>query len=156
MYILDANVFITLGFYYQKRFPTLWSKLNTLADGDRIISVKEVLRELDKQCSSEEIQAWITDHRKIFVAPTEEEMLLVSEILKKKQYQGFVRRKSILNGLAVADPFIVAAAIHKKACVVTQESNDKNNAARIPNACKDYGVKCINLEGLLEEQGIEL
>jgi len=155
MYIIDANIFITLGFYYQKRFPALWNQINELTDSGELISVKEVLRELDKNCSSDEIQSWIKDHRKIFMIPTEEEMHLVSEILRKKQYQGFIRRKNILNGLAVADPFIIAAAIHKDACVVTQESSEKDGAARIPNACKDYGVKCINLEGLLEEIGIE-
>lgn len=155
MYIIDTNIFISLGHYYQKRFPSLWEKIDTLTVAGGLISVKEVFRELDNQCSFVEVQAWISKHRKIFMNPTIEEMILVTEILKKKQYQGLVRRKSILKGLAVADPFLIASGIHNKACVVTQESNDKNDAARIPNVCKDYGVKCINLEGFLEEIGIE-
>lgn len=155
MYILDTNVFISLGHYYQRRFPSLWEKIDSLAETGELISVKEVYRELDNQCNFAEVQAWISKYRKIFMNPTTEEMMLVTEILKKKQYQGLVRRKNILKGLAVADPFLIASGIHKKAIVVTQETNDKNDAARIPNACKDYSVKCINLEGLLEEIGIK-
>lgn len=151
MYILDSNIFISLGMYYPSRFPTLWSKLNAMALTEEIQSVKEVFRELDRQCSSEEVQSWISANRKIFKIPTHEEMILVVDILLKPQYQAFVRKDSILKGLPVADPFLIAAAIIKKACLVTQESANKPSAARIPNACKEYGVQCTNLEGFLEK-----
>ena len=56
--------------------------------------------------------------------------------------------------MPVADPFIVAAAKVRNFCVVTQESN-KIKGARIPNACKEFDVQCIDLEGFLEREKLE-
>jgi hypothetical protein len=37
--------------------------------------------------------------------------------------------------------------------VVTQESAE-SNGERIPAVCREFGIKCINLESFLEEQGL--
>lgn len=154
MYVIDTNVFISLGLYYPKRFPTVWERLNFLADSGDFISVKEVRRELETGCASEHILNWIEKYRHIFQIPTNDECQIVSEIFLKSQYRGFVKRNNILKGLPVADPFVIAAAKTRDFYVVTQESN-KPKGARIPTACKDYGVNCIDLEGLLEREELE-
>jgi len=149
MYILDTSVFISLGLYYPNRFPSIWERINDLAKTKKLISVREVLKELETKCSSEHILNWINDYHYIFYIPTNEECEIVLEIFKRPQYLGFVKRSNLLKGMPVADPFIIAAAKVKNFFVVTQESN-KKTGARIPNACKDFGVKCINLERFLE------
>jgi len=154
MYVIDTNVFIALGFYYPQRFPTVWERVNVLADSGKLISVREVRRELETNCASEHLQSWIDQYRHIFYIPTNEECKIVSQLFKNPQYLGFVKRKNILKGMPVADPFIIAAAKIKKFCVVTQESN-KPRGARIPNACKDFAVDCINLEGFLEREKLK-
>ena len=154
MYVIDANVFISLGMYYPKRFPTIWQKINNLVNSGKLISVREVRRELETNCSSEHILNWVKQYRHILHIPTNEECIIVAQIFKKPQYIGFVRNKNILKGMPVADPFIVAAAKVKKYCVVTQESY-KPKGARIPNACEDFGVECINLESFLEKEKLE-
>lgn len=154
MYVIDTNVFISLGFYYPKRFPTIWERVDSLADSGDLVSVREVCRELENNCPSEPVLSWVKDHRHIFHIPTNKECQIVSEIFQKKQYLGFVKRQNILKGMPVADPFIIAAAKAKGFYVVTQESN-KSTGARIPTACTDFGVKCIDLESFLEREKLE-
>ena len=154
MYVFDTNVFISLGLYYPKRFPTIWERIDSLADSGGVVSVREVRRELETKCSSEHVLNWVEQHRYIFHIPTNEECQIVSEIFRKNQYLGFVKRNNILKGMPVADPFIIAAAKAKGFCVVTQESN-KSKGARIPTACIDFGIECIDLEGFLEREKLE-
>ncbi len=154
MYVFDTNVFISLGLYYPKRFPTIWDRVNRLADSGNLVSVREVRRELETNCSSEHVLNWVQKYRHVFHIPTNKECQIVSEIFKKNQYLGFVKRQNILKGLPVADPFIIAAAKAKGFYVVTQEST-KSKGARIPTACIDFDVKCIDLEGFLEQEKLE-
>ncbi|MFA7000007.1 MAG: PIN domain-containing protein [Candidatus Paceibacterota bacterium] len=154
MYVFDTNVFISLDLYYPNRFPTIWERIDSLADSGSLVSVREVRRELENNCSSEHVLNWIIQHRHIFHVPTNEECQIVAEIFKKKQYLGFVKRNNLLKGMPVADPFIIAAAKVKGFCVVTQESN-KSKGARIPTACVDFDVDCIALEGFLEREKLK-
>ncbi|MCZ6821218.1 MAG: DUF4411 family protein [Calditrichaeota bacterium] len=59
--------------------------------------------------------------------------------------------KQRLKGTPVADPFVIASARIRQACVVTEEGK-KKNAARIPNVCEYFGVDCTNLEGFMERE----
>jgi hypothetical protein len=154
MYVFDTNVFISLGLYYPKRFPTIWDRVNNLAEEKRLISVREVRRELETKCSDDHILDWVKQHGYVFHIPTNEECQIVSEIFQKRQYLGFVKRNNLLKGLPVADPFIIASAKINGFCVVTQESN-KSKGARIPTACIDFGVECINLEDFLEREKLK-
>ena len=153
MYVFDTNVFISLGLYYPKRFPTIWEWIDSLVNSGDLVSVREVRRELENNCSSEHILEWVDNNRQIFCIPTNEECQIVAEIFSKNQYLGFVKRNNIIKGMPVADPFIIAAAKAKDFCVVTQESN-KAKGARIPTACVDFGVDCIDLESFLERESL--
>ncbi|MCX7867540.1 MAG: DUF4411 family protein [Limisphaera sp.] len=57
-----------------------------------------------------------------------------------------------------ADPWVIALAILNGWTVVSQETsvNEKRRAARnyyIPDVCRDLGVPCINLLGLMRKEG---
>lgn len=154
MYVFDTNVFWALGHYYPSRFPTIWHQIDKLAKSGDLYSVKEVLRELESNCPFESIEGWVKGHHDIFRVPNEEETKIVAQIFQKEQYRGFVKRQNILKGLPVADPFVIAAAKIHKGRVVTQESL-KEGGARIPTACKEIGVECIDLEKFLEREGLK-
>jgi hypothetical protein len=153
MYIFDTNVFYALGHYYPSRFPTIWSRLEDLVKDGSLQSVREVLREIESNCPFETIEEWATAHRSIFQPPSEQEMKFVAKIFQKKQYQGFVKKQNILKGRPVADPFVIAAAKISGGEVVTLESATAGGA-RIPAACHEFGIKCINLEQFLEHEGL--
>lgn len=153
MYVLDTNIFISFGHYFPRRFPTIWNKIDTLTSNGDIISVREVRHELDSACSVEHVLKWINNNKHIFKIATNDECEIVKQIFEYPQYRGFIKRKNMLIGMPVADPFIIAAAKVRDFIVVTQESY-KKGGARIPNACKDFDVKCIDLEGFFENEDI--
>lgn len=154
MYILDTNVFIALGHYYPSRFPTIWTKLEKLVGSGDLRSVREVRRELELNCHFEHIEKWVDKHRQMFLAPNYEEGKVVAQLFRKEQYRGLVKRQNMLKGLPVADPFVIAAGKIHDGIVVTQES-PKAGAARIPTVCLGLGVKCIDLEKLLEYENLK-
>jgi hypothetical protein len=153
MYIFDKNVFISLGHYYPGRFPTIWGRIGELVDNGKLRSVREVRREIETNCPFKYIAQWVQDHSYIFMMPTEAELMIVRDIFRSEQYRGLVRRQNIIRGLPVADPFIVAAGKFYEALVVTQELL-LSGAARIPTLCQKLEVRCTDLEGFLEEEGL--
>ncbi len=47
-YVFDSGPLIWMfRYYYPDRFPSLWKQFDSLVANERIISVKEVLRELE-------------------------------------------------------------------------------------------------------------
>lgn len=59
-----------------------------------------------------------------------------------------------MRGGRNADPFVIAKAGVEGHTVVTMELF-KPNAAKIPNICQHFTVKCLTLEGFMEEEGWE-
>ena len=58
-YVFDANSFIVIGHYYPQQFPTFWDKFNQAVNLEKIISVREVFRELDQDASIDHLSDWI-------------------------------------------------------------------------------------------------
>ena len=153
MYILDTNVFSTMGSYYPTSFPSLWDRLDTLVTTGNLLSVREVWRELQYKGQSDHIFDWIKKHRQIFTRPSNEEMEIVAFIFEDIRFRGLVKESNIYKGRPVADPFLVASGKVRNATVVTEEKF-KPDGAKIPTVCKELGVACINLKRLLEIENI--
>ena len=154
LYILDTTAFRTLGHYYPLRFPTIWERIDDLAQSGNLRSVREVRRELKSNCPFPHIEDWVKVHRHIFLIPNDQETTIVAQIFRKEQYRGLVKRKNILKGLPVADPFVVAAAKAHGGLVVTQELY-KAGGARIPTLCMDMKVECIDVEKFFEYEDLK-
>ena len=152
IYVFDTNSLSVFNNYYPATFPKLWERLDMLADEGTITSVSEVLRELENDNRSTFIQQWAKNHKSVFAKPSNEELLVVQQILAIPHFQVLISNKAILKGTPVADPFVVAAAKVKGATVVTEEAL-KPNAAKIPNVCGHFGVKCIDLEIFMSDEG---
>ncbi|MHC4192534.1 MAG: DUF4411 family protein [Planctomycetota bacterium] len=108
--MFDTNALRSLGFYYPNRFPTIWERINELADLGLLRSVKEVQREIESNCPSEHVLDWVKTHHHIFMRPTEEELRIISEIFQKEQFRGIIKE------LPVADstPVIARLMWHNK------------------------------------------
>ena len=139
IYVFDSGPLIWMfRYYYPDRFPSLWEQFHELIANQRIISVKEVSRELDGQ--DDLLANWIN------------EMLFIGEIFQVSHFQGLIRKQERLQGKPVADPFVIAKAnLIQNGCVVTTEKY-KENASQIPNVCKHFNIPCINLEQFMEEE----
>ncbi len=151
IYVLDSSPLIALfRHYYPERFPSLWEKYDSMTSEQSIISVREVLNEIDGQ--GDRLSQWAKDHRPFFTLPTAEELDFVAEIFKVKHFQALIRKKERLVGKPVADPFVIAkAAKTQNGCVVTQEIK-KENAAQIPNVCDHFHIPCMNLEVFMAKE----
>lgn len=151
MYIFDTSAFIVLKHYYRPNFPSLWTGLEELIEGGVLASTREVYNELQSYNDADYIQTWANDHKEIFATPSNHELEFVARIFQVQHFHALISQKATLRGTPVADPFVVAAAAIKNATVVTQESL-KPNAAKIPNVCHHFGLRCIKLEEFMAEQ----
>jgi len=150
-YVFDSDSLINLfRHYYPERFPTLWEQFDALVLKGKLISVREVFNEIGS--SEDSLGTWAKEQKNIlFLESTVEELKFVSEIFQVLHFQAMIRKQERLKGKPVADPFVIARAKISGACVVTQEKKTEN-AAKIPNVCDHFGIRCINLEGFMEEE----
>ncbi len=151
IYVFDTNCFIVLGHYFPERFPTFWTNIKECISDGKIISTREVFNELIDKGNKEFLDNWLKENKNIFLTPTSEELTFVKEIFSVQHFQQLVKEKQRLKGTPVADPFVIALAKVKKACVITEESM-KKNAARIPNVCEHFKIDCTNLEGFMKRE----
>lgn len=149
IYILDTNSFEVVGNYFPGRFPTFWERFEAAVADNTVRSVREVYNEVQERARKEWLRDWARQNRSIFRQPTPKETEFVAEIFRVAHFRQLVGTRQRLRGKPVADPFLIAAAKVQDGCVVTEESF-RPNAARIPNVCEHFGIKCTNFEGFLE------
>jgi len=150
IYVFDTNVFRALGNFYPDNFPSIWENISNYILEGNLISVKEVYNELELQSTHEHIIEWSKKNKGIFLPPTIEEIEFIKQIFQVNHFQQLIGKSQILKGQPVADPFLIASAKVNNGCVVTEES-DKENAARIPNICRNFNIECINLKQFMED-----
>jgi Domain of unknown function (DUF4411) len=137
--------------YYRGVFKTLWQGFDVMVDEGRILSTREVLREIEDS-SIEPLRAWAASQKQIFATPTAAEATFVSRIYAVQHFQQNIELKKLLKGGHNADPFVIARAAVTGGTVVTMEQF-KDNASKIPNICRHFGVPCVNLEQFMETEG---
>ena len=137
--------------FYRKTFRSLWENFDALVANGRIVSTREALREIEDG-APENLVAWAKDHTDLFATPTAAEARFVASIYAIPHFQQNIEQQKLLKGGNNADPFVVAKAAIEDRAVVTMEEF-KPNAARIPNICRHFGVKCLSLQEFMEEEG---
>ena len=149
-YVFDTSSFIVLSQYYRDNFPSLWKNIEDLIKDEKIISVKEVFNEIESYPPETDLKKWVKENKKIFQPMDKEESHILSDIFKKyPEFQNMLKKKNILKGTPVADPFIVAKAIYIKGTVITEEAFQENGI-KIPNLCKVKNVRCLKLKDFMK------
>lgn len=151
-YVFDTSSIRVLSNYYPERFPSFWDKFNSLVQQKKIISAREVGKELRNQITKTHMIHWINANKSIFLTPTPEETEFISEIFLVRHFQQLVNRQHVLSGGPVADPYVIALAKIRDACAITEEEF-KPNAAKIPNVCEHFRIECMNFERMMEQEG---
>jgi hypothetical protein len=121
-----------------------------MADRREIISVKEVYNELINV--SDIISDWVKKNDSIFEIPAPNEFFIVTDILAK--HKELIKNANYSGGSPVADPFIIAKAYENKLIVVTEEKY-REHAHKIPNVCREFGIRYFNLEEFMINEGWE-
>lgn len=132
-------------------FGELVSRMHDLAVGGRLLAAALVREEIDK-VGTVGLAQWAEDHSGIFV-PTAQ--LRQRALVIQGQFPGLLDPKAEYEE---ADAHVVALASMRGGIVITQETPaaEKRNARRthfIPDVCRDLGIPCINLLGLMRREG---
>lgn len=151
IYVVDTSSFREIERYYKDVFPTFWDLFQAEVDAGDVVSVREVLRELEA-CPETNVVAWAKQNSGIFKPPTSAEATFVGQIFSVPHFAQLISAKAQMTGQPVADPFLIAAAQCCGGTVVTQERL-KPNAAKIPNVCQHFGTAYTTFEGFLKAKG---
>jgi hypothetical protein len=155
VYCTDASSLLKLKQDFRRSvFPTLWGKVEKLIQDGRLIAANEVLEEIKKD---DVIGPWAKKHKKMFRGLEQKQVELATEVAAR-----FPELAKAGKFGPAADPFVVALARAEgqassgsllsppSQCVVVTEERGPN---KIPGACKYYGVKCLTLIELFEQEG---
>jgi hypothetical protein len=99
-----------------------------------------------------DLKSWTAAHPKVFVPLAPEVQIEAAAI--EARYPGLMDAKGVHQS---ADAYVIALAKLTGGMVVSQETSahEKRNPAKthyIPDVCRDLGVSCINLLGLLRRE----
>ena len=151
VYCLDAGIFIQAwnDYYAPDQCPEYWDILDQLARDGRIFCCEEVKREIEKH--DDELCAWLKVRPHFVDEINPEVQHHLRAVLKK-----FPRLVDTKKDRSMADPWVVAHAIAKKAVVVTKEMpvGASAKAPKIPDVCNGFSVRWINDFQLIRELGI--
>ena len=132
-------------------FPGLVIRMDALATSRRIFAPALVREEVEK-VGTAGLSSWVGDHSGIIV-PTGELLEQAQRI--QGQFPGLLDPKAEFEE---ADAYVIALARLRNGTVVTEETPaaQKRNPRRthfIPDVCRDLGIPCINLLGLMRREG---
>lgn len=143
-YTFDSGPLINLKHFYNSIFESFWTNFNELVESEGIISTKEVYNEIAKR--GDFVSDWANQNKRIFKTPTHDEIISVKEILSR--HKELIRRKKILEGAPVADPFLIAQAHCNNLILVTTEILTPNGH-KIPNICDEMYITHMHVDEFL-------
>jgi hypothetical protein len=133
--------------FARRHFKTLWERIEQMFKGGELISHVEVYEEIIDGGYQEQV-AWVKENKHIFRnydLPAEGDF--IARLGKDDEL--FVHgRKQKANH---ADPWLVAQAKINNLTLVTEETG-KGGAEKLPNVCSKYGIKCIDIFGLIQKK----
>ena len=156
VYIIDTSSLIELNKHNPMDiYQTPWKKMNGLVKSGRLYAPKEVFDEINR--FDDVLAEWAKNNSEMFIDPTEEQIKIAQEILKK--YPSLIKK----GKRYAADPWVIALAIEMirspqttlvevKRIVVTEEKI-RGNRVRIPYVCQEYTVKAIDILDMFRMEG---
>ena len=148
-YSIDASALIETWFrdFPPDLFPNVWIKIEKLIDDGVLVASEEVLYEIEKK--HDELYEWCLKHMDMFIGIDEKTQEVVREILKN--HKKLIDTRKNRSG---ADPFVIALAIINNLSVITLETeSSKPDRPRIPDVCKAFNIRYLNLIDLFRMQG---
>ncbi len=154
-YCLDSNVLIQAWqkYYSPDLCPNYWKVLDELGAQGRIFIPEDVYKEITK--TEDDLAAWLKDSKIPIVKVNEQ----VTACTKKIFSTDPVHKTLVDNrkGRSVADPWVIAHAMHAQATVVTKEemiTASSSKRIKIPNVCQNMNVRCIDDFQFIKELNI--
>jgi len=155
-YIIDSSSLMELNRHNPiDVFPTLWGRIESLIDKELLVAPKEVLYEIME--GDDQLAKWAKNQNKLFKEPTEKQIEILKDILKK--YPPLVKENKKYD----ADPWMIALAIEMatnpqktlinvKRIVVTEEKI-RGEQIKIPFICQKYNIETIDIIDMFRIEG---
>lgn len=155
-YCLDANVLIQAWQkYYNPKFcPDYWKVLIELGNQGTIFIPEVVYEEITR--TEDDLSKWLKGS-KIPIKKISEPVT----ICLQKIYSNNPTHQNLVDNTkarSLADPWVIAHALHENATVVTKEEKVtalSSNKIKIPNVCDNMGIKWINDFQFIDELDIK-
>ena len=132
-------------------FVTLTTEIEGLIKSSDFQAVELVKEQIDS-VGTPDLKSWASSHKNLFV-PLAPEVQLEGASIEAK-YPDLIDAKSPYQS---ADAYVIAWARLQGGVVISQETSvhEKRNPAKrhyIPDVCRDLGIPCINLLGLMRRE----
>jgi predicted nucleic acid-binding protein len=155
-YCLDANVLIQAWQkYYNPKFcPDYWKILTELGKQDKIFVSELVYEEITR--TEDDLSKWLKTSKIPINKITEPVTVCLQKI-----YSADPIHKNLVDNTkarSLADPWVIAHALHENATVVTKEEKVtalNSNRIKIPNVCDNMGIRWINDFQFIDELDIK-
>ena len=162
IYCIDANVLIQSWqkYYSPDLCPDYWVILNELGKQGRIFIPEEVKNEIvvadtsDK--TEDDLSKWLKRSTIPIHKPTENVIACWQKILQTDPSHRLLVDN--IKGRSLVDPWLIAHAMDTNATVVTKENIESamnSKRVKIPNVCKNMGVRCIDDFEFIKEIGVK-
>lgn len=153
VYCMDTSCFRELHRNYPRGiFPGLYTALAGLIHQGRLLTIEDVLDEYIE----EDIREWMETHRTALVRSKDQLVVdCLQEIMEKcPQFVDHNKTEQEADQPLVALALALTRGAGCSAAVVTQERERAlpDKEMRIPDACKRYGIGCMNLLRLMTEE----
>lgn len=157
-YIVDANIFITA---HRQRYPfdvvpSFWEQLIEKA-AHKIIILEAVQKEILR--GNDLLAEWYNEESSNFTVakiPEQEVIKAYSEIINSVNSNGQYLQSAKVEFASVADSWLCAYGLAYEATIVTLETYEKErrNRVKIPNVCREFDVRYIDLLEFMREIGM--
>ena len=147
-YCLDTSALIQPwnSYYSIALCPQYWDLLHGLAQQRIVFCTQLVAREIEKE--DDELAKWIKQRPFLFWDVTPNVQHNLRKILASHRELVDVKKDR-----SMADPWVIAHAMTENATVVTKEGFAPRKI-KIPDVCRDYGLRCIDDIEFVREIGI--
>ncbi len=153
IYAVDTSVLMDWQARYLPTdvFPSLVGKVDELILQERFLAPTLVEEELGA-VGTAELTSWAKRRPRMFVAL---ELVMEEALAIQARFPGL---KDPRAEFEEADAYVIAVAKLRDGVVVTQETSasEKRNPKRthfIPDVCRELGLPCISLLGLMRREG---
>ena len=148
-YIMDTSSMLSQKPDEQYRrtvYKSLWTKIDEMVREKKIVTCSEIAAEVQ----DENIRSWLVQCEMLILPIDDEIQDNVREIVTNVNINLVDFKANKSSG----DVFLLATAKKYGLTVISEESTE--SPKKIPFTCQKMGIKCLNLLGFMEDNGIAL
>lgn len=128
-------------------FPRLWQVLDMLIAASRLVAHEEVWREI--HVGTDPLTTWATPRKTaLSISADPDQIGVVQQIAAKFPLANYVTMSEHR-----ADPWVVALAVSRSLCVVSEESGSAPATPKLPQMCGTFSVRHMRILDVMRAEG---